>query len=212
MANDESWSLYPHEPNKPAPIIFAILLSVIGVYQIYQSFFRYKWKKFGATMVWATSVWIAGFVCRSISVYNVQDVNIFIAQFVLIIVGPPLYAAAEYFILGRLMAYLPYYAPIHPGRVFSTFVVSQAMRTTCGSVPHVLASASKTCSTGTIDLGNIVLYICLLIVPSLLDSKRHRRIPDSEWSGQQCWLRSNPGTNQGGIGLPKSRFDPAMLR
>lgn len=70
-------------------------------------------------MVWATSVWIAGFVCRSISVYNVQSVNIFIAQFVLIIVGPPLYAAAEYFILGRLIAYLPYYASIHPGRVVS---------------------------------------------------------------------------------------------
>jgi hypothetical protein len=122
MANDESWSLYPYEPNKPAPIIFAVLLSIIGTYQIYLSFFRYRWKKFGATMLWATSVWIAGFVCRSISVYNVQNVNIFIAQFVLIIVGPPLYAAAEYFILGRLMAYLPYYAPIHPGRVFSTFV------------------------------------------------------------------------------------------
>lgn len=74
-------------------------------------------------MTWATSVWIAGFICRSISVYHVQSVNIFIAQFVLVIMGPPLYAAAEYFILGRLMAYLPYYAPIHPGRVFSTFVI-----------------------------------------------------------------------------------------
>lgn len=74
-------------------------------------------------MTWATSIWIAGFVCRSISVYQVQNVGIFIAQFVLIIMGPPLYAAAEYFILGRLMAYLPYYAPLHPGRVFSTFVI-----------------------------------------------------------------------------------------
>ena len=62
-------------------------------------------------------------MCRSISVYNVQSVNIFIAQFVLVLMGPPLYAAAEYFILGRLMAYLPYHAPIHPGRVFSTFVI-----------------------------------------------------------------------------------------
>jgi hypothetical protein len=121
MANDDNWSLYPYPPNRPAPIAFAVLLSVVLVYQIYQSFFRYKWKKFGGMMLWASSVWVAGFICRAYSVYHVQEVNIFIAQFVLIIVGPPLYAAAEYFILGRLMAYLPYHAPIHPGRVVSTF-------------------------------------------------------------------------------------------
>lgn len=37
--------------------------------------------------------------------------------------GPPLYAAAEYFILGRLLAYLPYHSIIHPGRVISTFIM-----------------------------------------------------------------------------------------
>lgn len=78
-------------------------------------------------MTWATSVWIGGFVCRSISVYHVQNVNLFIAQFVLIIIGPPLYAASEYFILGRLMAYFPYHAPIHPGRVLSTFLILSAI-------------------------------------------------------------------------------------
>jgi hypothetical protein len=127
MANDGNWSLYAYEPNKPAPIAFAILLAIIGAYQIYQSFFRYRWKKFGAVMLWATTVWISGFVCRAYSVYHVQNVNMFIAQFVLIIVGPPLYSASEYFILGRLMAYLPYHAPIHPGRVLSTFVLLSAV-------------------------------------------------------------------------------------
>ena len=78
-------------------------------------------------MVWASSVWIAGFAMRAYSVYHVQNVNVFIAQFVLIIVGPPLYSASEYFILGRLMAYLPYHAPIHPGRVLSTFVILSAV-------------------------------------------------------------------------------------
>lgn len=128
MASDNDWSLYPYNPNKPAPIVFAVLLSIILGYQIYQSFFRYKWKKFGAMMVWASSVWISGFVCRAYSVYHVQEVNIFIAQFVLIIVGPPLYAAAEYFILGRLMAYLPYHAPIHPGRVRELYLLCRDAR------------------------------------------------------------------------------------
>ena len=78
-------------------------------------------------MTWATVVWIAGFICRSISIYNVQSVNIFIAQYVLVLMGPPLYAAAEYFILGRLLAYFPYHAPIHPGRVLSTFLLLSAI-------------------------------------------------------------------------------------
>lgn len=89
--------------------------------------FRYQWKKFGITMTWATTVWIGGFICRAISVYDVQNLNMFIAQLVLVIVGPPLYAASEYFILGRLFAYLPYYTPIHPGRVVSTFLFLSAL-------------------------------------------------------------------------------------
>ena len=120
-SSDDSWSLYPYDPNKPGPIAFAIIISALGVCHAYQSFFHYKWRRFGFMMVWASVVWTAGFVTRAISVYNTQNVDIFICQFVLILVGPPLYAASEYFILGRLLAYLPYHTPLHPGRVLSTF-------------------------------------------------------------------------------------------
>lgn len=123
----DNWSLYPYHPVKALPILFAIITLSLGILHVYQSFFRYKWKKFGFVMVWATSVWVAGFVCRAISVYKPQAVHIFIAQFVLIIIGPPLYAAAEYFILGRLIAYLPYHSPIHPGRVLGTFFMLSAV-------------------------------------------------------------------------------------
>ncbi len=58
MANDnnggDDWSLYPYEPVKAAPIVFAVLLTVIGIYQIYQSFFKYHWKKFGGIMTWVS--------------------------------------------------------------------------------------------------------------------------------------------------------------
>lgn len=122
-SNDPTWSLYPYEPNQVAPIVWAIIMAALGGTLVYQCFFRYHWKKFGGMMTWATLVWVAGFVSRSISVREVQNVGIFIAQYVMILMGPPLYAAAEYFILGRLLAYLPYHTPIHPGRVFSTFVI-----------------------------------------------------------------------------------------
>lgn len=104
-------------------MITAILLTALALSLIHQSFLKYHWKKFGFTMTWASLIWISGMVTRSISVYNPQNVNLFIAQYVLILIGPPLFAAAEYFVLGRLLAYLPYHAPIHPGRVFSTFAM-----------------------------------------------------------------------------------------
>lgn len=39
MSNiDANWSLYSYEPNRPAPIAFAIVLFIIAAYQVYQSF------------------------------------------------------------------------------------------------------------------------------------------------------------------------------
>lgn len=119
----EPWSLYPYEPNKPAPIIFALLLLCLAIHQFHQSFILHNFQTFGTVMTWASLIWISGFICRSISVHHVTNLNLFIAQYVLILMGPPLYAAAEYFILGRLLAYLPYHAPLHPGRVYSTFIL-----------------------------------------------------------------------------------------
>ena len=127
MSSSDNWSLYPYDPNKPAPIVFAVLVLGLAVYHSYLSFIRYRWWHFGVVMLWASTVWIAGFVTRAISVHNTQSVGIFIAQYVLILTGPPMYAAAEYFILGRLLAYLPYHAPIHPGRVLSTFFLLSAL-------------------------------------------------------------------------------------
>ncbi|WPH01504.1 putative RTA-like protein [Acrodontium crateriforme] len=118
---NDNWSLYPYHPVTALPPLFAIVIFGLGATLIYLSFFKHRWTKFGIMMTWASSVWVAGFICRSISIYDQQNVGMFIAQFVLVLMGPPLYAAAEYFILGRLFAYLPYHTPIHPGRVLSTF-------------------------------------------------------------------------------------------
>ena len=36
-------------------------------------------------MIWATSVWVAGFIARSISVHQKQNIGLFIAQYVVYI-------------------------------------------------------------------------------------------------------------------------------
>lgn len=143
-SEEADWSLYPYSPSFAAPIAFAILLFLLIALQTYQSFFHYRWKKFGITMLWASCVWLAGFITRSISVRQMQNIGLFIAQYVLVLMGPPLYAAAEYFILGRLLAYLPYHAPIHPGRVFSTFaILSAAVESLTGSGAANSAGADR---------------------------------------------------------------------
>ncbi|EMC96638.1 hypothetical protein BAUCODRAFT_34013 [Baudoinia panamericana UAMH 10762] len=178
-ANGE-WSLYPYHPNIPASIFFTALLTLLAFAQIYQSFFRYQWKLFGTTMLWATSVWIAGFICRTISSYHQQNISLFIAQFVLVIMGPPLYAAAEYFILGRLIDYLPYHAPIHPGRVFSTFAfLSVCVETITANGASHAASPNQTLAQHKAGLTciavGLLLQACVEVVFLSLALTLYRR-------------------------------------
>lgn len=125
-SDDANWSLYPYNPSFALPIIFAVILLLAGVFQAYQSFRRRGWRIFGRFMLVATIVWLGGFIVRAVSAKQQQNVPLFITQFVLIYAGPPLFGAAELFILGRLLAYLPYHAPLHPGRVVSTFMILSA--------------------------------------------------------------------------------------
>ena len=93
---------------------------------------------------WASLIWFAGFVTRALSAFNPSNVGLFIAQYVLVFIGPPLYAASEYFILGRLLAYLPYHTPLHPGRVLTTFLLlSAAVESLAASGAASSASASQ---------------------------------------------------------------------
>jgi hypothetical protein len=73
-------------------------------------------------MIWGGTVFTAGWILRAISTYNPSNLNLYIAQYVLIYAGPPIYSAAEYNVLGRLLRYLPMHAPLHPDRVIFFFV------------------------------------------------------------------------------------------
>lgn len=63
-----------------------------------------------------------GWILRALSSYHATNKDLYIAQTVFIYAGPPLYAAAEYNALGRLMRYLPMLAPMHPDRVVYFFI------------------------------------------------------------------------------------------
>jgi len=73
-------------------------------------------------MTWAGAVFTTGWILRCFSTYDQSNRALYIAQTVFIYAGPPIYSAAEYNVLGRLMYYLPMHAPLNPGLVVYFFV------------------------------------------------------------------------------------------
>lgn len=163
---DHNWSLYPYQPVKALPILFAVAFLACSAIMVFQCLTRYGLKRYTYTMSLTSIVWVAGFGCRMASIYQDQNIDIFVAQYVLLFVGPPLFAGAEYFIFGRLLAYVPYHTPIHPGRVLSTFIILDA-------VVEILAinGASAQASSKTVDDRNsgLARMLAALILQALLE-------------------------------------------
>lgn len=82
-------------------------------------------------MPWAALLLTVGFALREVGafnyMYNDRNLDIFIAESVLIMSGPPVYAAINYIVLSRILFYVPYLSPIHPGRVLTTFLAADAV-------------------------------------------------------------------------------------
>ncbi|KAF2150269.1 hypothetical protein K461DRAFT_281510 [Myriangium duriaei CBS 260.36] len=172
-------SLYPYDPVKPLPIIFAVIIFTLAVISYWQNFFHFRWFRFGFTMLTAGAIWVAGFACMAVSEYNPRSISPYIAQYVLILIGPPAFGAAETFILGRLMAYLPYHAPLHPGRVVTTFILLSAMVEGISAAGGSRISASKNdkslLPTG-VNLLNaaLLLQCCVELFFLFLTTQLHR--------------------------------------
>ncbi|KAI9794102.1 MAG: hypothetical protein M1833_000467 [Piccolia ochrophora] len=112
---------YPYDPNPVLPALFAALIGVSVSIHIFQNF-RYRYWSVTFFLIWGGIVFTSGWIVRAISAQYLTNFNLYIAQTVLILAGPPICAAAEYNILGRLMHYLPMHAPLHPSLVVVLFI------------------------------------------------------------------------------------------
>lgn len=128
-----SESLYHYEPSHVLPAVFAALVGASLLLHIYQNF-RYKFWRVTFFMAWGGAVFTTGWILRAIASYNTSDANLYIAQTVFILAGPPIYSAAEYNILGRLMHYVPMHAPLNPNRLVYFFIY-------CGAAVEGLTAA-----------------------------------------------------------------------
>ncbi|KAL8791222.1 MAG: hypothetical protein Q9213_000179 [Squamulea squamosa] len=114
-------SLYPFSPSKVAPIILLVAFLASTVHHVYLNI-RYKSWRITATLPWGGLLFIAGFAMREVSAFKPNNLPIFIASTCLLLLAPPVYAVTNYIVLGRVLYYVPYLSPIHPGRVISTFL------------------------------------------------------------------------------------------
>ena len=105
---------------------------------------------------------MTGWILRAISARNVENIPIFIAQTVFIYAGPPIYAAAEYNVLGRLMHYLPMHAPLNPSRVFYLFLyMGIAVESLTGAGAGRLAAAHF--GTPIYVSGGVLISVALVL-------------------------------------------------
>ena len=173
------WSLYPYQPVKALPVLFAVGFLTCGTVMVYQCVTRYGMKRYTWTMSFTSVVWATGFGCRMASIYMDQDLDVFIAQYVLLFLGPPLFAGAEYFILGRVLAYVPYHTPIHPGRVLSTFIILDAIVEILAVNGATADASSKTESDKNSGLSRMlaalilqaVLEVCFFSLVGLVEKR-----------------------------------------
>ncbi|KAJ5812356.1 hypothetical protein N7474_008657 [Penicillium riverlandense] len=140
---NEAPSLYIYQPSHILPAVFAALVGISWALHIFQNI-RYKFWRITFWICWAGVLFTTGWIVRCIFSYHPANVNLYIVQTVLIYVGPPIYSASAYNIIGRLMNYLPMHAVLNPNRVLITFVYIGA------AVESVtVAGAAKNASAGS---------------------------------------------------------------
>lgn len=124
---------------------------------------RYRFWKVTFFMTWGGLVFCIGWILRCVSSYNPAHTTLYICQTVFILAGPPIYSAAEYNILGRLMRYVPMHAPLHPGRVVVVFIyLGVAVESLTGAGASMFATASIY-NPSKIKTGGTLLGISLVL-------------------------------------------------
>jgi len=154
-------SLYYYAPNKGAPVVFAVLFLVTFVLHSRQST-QYKSWKITAMFPWCALTIADGYILREVGAFQYTRVNIYIASLTIIYSAPPLYEMCNYQILSRLLYYVPYHSPIHPGRILTTLAgVSAVVETLNGNGVSYWANIKL--SEGKQNMGKAFLKASLVM-------------------------------------------------
>ncbi|OLN87622.1 Protein RTA1-like protein 6 [Colletotrichum chlorophyti] len=154
-------SFFFYAPNKGAPVFFAVAFAASGILHFWQCY-HYKFFKVTGLFSFCCLLFTAGFAVRIYGAYHYDNLDTFIASVCLIYASPPLLELANYHILGRILYYVPYCSPLHPGRVLSTFaflsVVVESLNGWGASY-----SANQSLSDREMDTGHALIKTSLLL-------------------------------------------------
>ncbi|KAJ5168778.1 uncharacterized protein N7482_004372 [Penicillium canariense] len=124
-SDDEVVNYYKYDPSHALPAVFAGIVFLSLVAHTWQNF-RYRFWKITFWAFWGGLLFTIGWILRCFSSYHPANKNLYIAQAIFIYLAPPVYSAAAYNIVGRLMSYLPMHAVFNPNRVLLVFIYAGA--------------------------------------------------------------------------------------
>ncbi|KAK5129267.1 hypothetical protein LTR08_003646 [Meristemomyces frigidus] len=134
-------SFYYYAPNQGAPVFFAVAFAASGIFHTWQCI-HYKCSNVVSLHPIVCLTFAIGFAMREYGAFQDDNLGAFIGSTVLIYASPPLLELANYHVLGRITAYIPYCAPMPPNRVLATFgILSMLVESLSGiGVPWIANS------------------------------------------------------------------------
>jgi hypothetical protein len=181
-------SYWDYVPIKGVSIVFAILFLSSGLLHVWQNVLKHRSWRIGLFLTWAAALFVVGFCLREYGAYHPfdtdpdseKDLSIFIASTVFLVVAPPVYSGALYFVFGRVLYYLPYLSPMHPGRVWTAFIALDAV---VGDLAGIGAAyeSNRSNSPSKLQIGinlvraSLILQLAMFLAFVLLVAIFHKR-------------------------------------
>jgi hypothetical protein len=114
-------------------------------------------------MFYGGLIYTGGWAARAAFTQNPTK-DLYIAQMVMILCGPPIYSAAEYNVLARIMHYVPMHAPIGPNRtVFFFTYLSALIETLTAAGAAMQAGATTVEKWDRVKLGSTLIAIAVVL-------------------------------------------------
>lgn len=160
-AQESLTNIWFYDPNKGAAIFFTIAFFATGVVHFWQAVHYHSWRLTGL-YVFCSALFTAGFIARVLGSFDKGDVIKYILAIVLSYAAPPLYELGNYYMLGRVLYFVPYCSPIHPGRVLTTFAaISFAIEALNGTAASYVAN--RYLPQEKQDIGHTLFKVALIL-------------------------------------------------
>ncbi|KAI1643320.1 uncharacterized protein F4817DRAFT_258225 [Daldinia loculata] len=167
--------IYP--PNRAAAIIFTIAFFISAAIHFWQCY-RKKFFRVTGLFVAGGLLYVIGFAFRVNGAFgNWDQLGPFVVSVALICVSPPLLSLANYEILARVFYYVPYFSPMEPGMVLSTFAfLSIVIEGINGVASSFIANPKSDPETGTALMwAALALQLAIIVFFLVLAGSFHLR-------------------------------------